>query len=440
MHDVSVVAVTGLQAGDEGKGAITYKLCGRAGADIRFNGGPNAGHRVYYEAGKSFSFHQLPSGMLYDISNVMELGMVVNPFLLNKELSDLRKEGLERGTLYINELAHLILPAYVMLDQGTDFRDKDKRTSTGTGIKWAYLMKAARLGMRMGDLVSRDEAVEKRVENNLAFLRPHLEGIGIGDRGFRELRDKTYAVFDEAMGFGEHITQPSKIRELYEDVLYGNKLILGEGAQGTLIDVDFGQYPAVTSSQCTARGIRSGSMISPKAEIKVLGVTKPYVTRAGTGALPTRMNGETEEWVRKRGGEHGTTTGLERMVGWLDLVQLKEAAEVNGVDWVALTKLDVLAGINPLRYCAGYEMNGKPVPYQYVNDVQEKVRPVYEDIPGFPEVEGATDFEELPSDAKRIVEMVEDEIGRPIVYIGTGKDPGQYILRGEGTNLFPKGQ
>jgi adenylosuccinate synthase len=425
---LNTLVIVGAQWGDEGKGKIVDLLTGRADVVARFQGGNNAGHTLKV-GGEQIIVHLVPSGILYpDTLNVIGNGLVVDPGVLLEEKKALRDRGhfQSDSQLVISERAHVIMPYHKIIDNGREqILGKAKIGTTGRGIGPCYEDKVSRMGIRMSDLLRRDILTERVTvslaeKNCLIKHRFGLEPLEVGP------------IVDEYLEYGRqlasHITDASHI--LSSRIAEGSR-VLFEGAQGTLLDVDHGTYPFVTSSNVVAGNVCCGSGISPGQVNKVWGVVKAYSTRVGQGGFPTELNEEIGEKLREVGAEFGATTGRPRRCGWLDLVILNHSVRLNGLTGIALTKMDVLTGISPIRVCTHYELDGKildRVPCE-VKDL-ERVTPQYREIKGWDEPLGfCRSYDDLPKNARDYIETIEHLTGIPITLISVGPAREQSILR-----------
>ncbi len=413
--------VVGAQWGDEGKGKIVDLLSERSDVIVRFQGGNNAGHTIVRD-GEEFRFHLLPSGMLYPGKIcVIGNGVVVDPAVLCTELDQLRGRGVEMAELKLSANAHLIMPYHVYLDKARE--TKLGKLSIGTtrrGIGPCYSDKAARLGVRVQDLLD-EKILKKKI---VAAMEPKSQS----------LRDHTknpeldlHTMSEEYMSYGErlapYITDTSK---LIYDALCDEENVILEGAQGTLLDIDHGTYPFVTSSNPVAGAACIGAGIGPNQINEVLGVAKAYSTRVGSGPFPTELDDEVARHLLNKGHEIGTTTGRERRCGWIDLIALRYAVRVNGLTSMALTKLDVLTGLEGLKACMRYrnEEGATFTEFPYHQSILHNVHPEYEELPGFEqEIGDVRKRSDLPKEAIQYLDFIEAETGVPIKLVGVG--PGR---------------
>ncbi|MEI7448818.1 MAG: adenylosuccinate synthase [Desulfomonile sp.] len=425
---MSTLVVVGTQWGDEGKGKIVDLLTGRADVVVRFQGGNNAGHTLKV-SGEQVILHLIPSGILYpETLNIIANGVVVDPGVLLEEKEELRKRGyfLNDSQLIISERAHVIMPYHKIIDQcREEILGGAKIGTTGRGIGPAYEDKASRMGIRMGDLL-REKNLRKKINAALDeknFLIEH--------RFHRPPFDPDQ-VIEEYVEYGRklkpHITDTSYV--LFNRISAGSR-ILFEGAQGTLLDIDHGTYPYVTSSNVISGNVCCGSGVSPTSIEGIWGVMKAYSTRVGHGGFPTELNDSLGEEIRTRGAEFGATTGRPRRCGWLDMVVISYSIRLNGLTGIALTKMDVLTGISPLKICLGYELDGvvtDRVPAD-IGDL-ERVIPRYREVKGWDEpLEDCRSFDDLPKNAKDYVETIEHLTGVPVTLVSVGPSRDQSILR-----------
>lgn len=417
------IAVLGAQWGDESKGKVAHLLSGVEEVDwcVRFNGGTNAGHTVIFR-GEELKFHLLPSGSLHPgCKAVLGNGMVIDPFALLEELTLLRERGCT-PEVYISEAAHLLLPHHRLVESLSGAREGIG--TTGRGIGPAYRDKAERMGLRVGDLLS-PERFRERLEENLRREQGIWE-----DGGLNRLQPQRLA--DQVLGLMEPLLEKvMNVAFLLNRALDRGEKVLFEGAQGTLLDLDFGTYPYVTSSNTTIGGLGTGTGVSPRRVERVIGVVKAYTTRVGSGPFPTEDRGEPGERLRERGKEFGATTGRPRRCGWLDLVALRYAQMINGFTELALTKLDVLSGFSELPVATAYRCEGTLVE-QFPPRVEllERCEPVYERLPGWEEeLKGCRRLEDLPKAARAYIDFIEGHLRVPVTLVSLGPEPGASILR-----------
>jgi adenylosuccinate synthase len=418
------LVVIGSQWGDEGKGKIVDFLANEAHMVVRFQGGNNAGHSV--KIGEElFALHHVPSGILRPGKlAVIGNGVVIDPGVLIKELDDLESRGVSVKNLRISDRANVIMPYHRILDGAEErMRKGAKVGTTGRGIGPSYADKVARLGVRMGDLI--DENV---LSDKLEFLIPLKQRIldAYGDPNRLDLD----AIKSEYAGYGRQLRQYiTDTGALVEDSLRKKKRVLFEGAQGTLLDIDHGTYPFVTSSTTVAGNAASGAGISPLALDEVYGVVKAYTTRVGEGPFPSELHDEVGKRIAEKGGEFGTTTGRARRCGWLDLVVTRYASSLSGFTGMAMTKIDVLGGFDKLKICTHYVLDGKKVT-RIPADLRllQRCEPKYATLDGWNEIDEAgmkrilsKGYSELPANMKKYVRLVEKEMGVPVVLLGLGR-------------------
>jgi adenylosuccinate synthase len=424
-----IIVIIGAQWGDEGKGKVVDLLANRFDIVARYQGGHNAGHSVYVGE-KAFVLRLLPSGIIHeDKTCVLGNGMVIDPKAFFEEVDQMTEQGISitPERLKISSRAHLILPYHRALDHTSEERlGNEKVGTTLRGIGPAYEDKAGRRGIRVSDALV-PELLKSRIERNLAEANRVIVLYG------REpLRSDE--IFDEISVLAERLRPfVTETTHFFSEAKKANKKILLEGAQATLLDVDHGTYPFVTSSNPTAGGAAVGAGIPPHHITAVLGIVRTYATRVGEGPFPTEMLNEEEETanlIRQRGNEYGSVTRRPRRCGWFDAVATRYAAELNGFDSVALTKLDVLDALKEIKVCTGYEINGERIEtFPAVSQDLEKIKPVYKTLEGWrSETLGITKFEDLPEKARQYVEFLSDSIGVEIGLISTGPERGQTIL------------
>jgi adenylosuccinate synthase len=426
------VVVVGAQWGDEGKGKVVDLLTEHAQVVVRFQGGNNAGHTLVV-GGQKTVLHLIPSGILHPGKTcVIGNGVVVDPGVLVGEIDALKARGFlkDDSHLLISDNAHVIFPWHKLLDT---FREKARGGSaigtTGRGIGPAYEDKVARRGIRVRDLLQ-PARLQKRIEERLAEALEELREL------CRQANEPVPALeaaklLSDYSAYGERLRAHVGDASLFlaAQVARGAR-ILFEGAQGTLLDVDHGTYPYVTSSNCVAGNAAVGSGLGPTAIDKVMGISKAYTTRVGGGPFPTELTDALGEQLRKVGDEFGATTGRPRRCGWLDGVVLRYAVRVNGLSSLALTKMDVLSGIKTVQLCNAYELDGERVT-ELPGDYEDlaRVKPIYESLPGWDEkLAGVRTFDEMPENAKRYVRRVEEISGVPVTCISVGADRGETVL------------
>ncbi|MFL5892780.1 MAG: adenylosuccinate synthase [Solirubrobacterales bacterium] len=423
------IVIVGAQWGDEGKGKLTDLLAEQADVVVRFQGGNNAGHTIVRD-GQEFKFHLIPSGILYPGKTcVIGNGVVVDPGVLIGELEGLRRRRIDISGLRISANAHLIMPYHVLLDTAGEAKlGKLEIGTTKRGIGPCYADKAARLGIRVQDLLDA-KILRKKI---MAALEPKKQML----RPFaKDPRLDLHAMTEEYLRYG-HRLEPfiADTAHLCWEALDGGRTVIFEGAQGTLLDLDHGTYPFVTSSNPIAGAACVGAGIGPADIDEVWGVAKAYATRVGAGPFPTELDDELGAFIRERGGERGTTTGRDRRTGWIDLVALRYAARLNTLSALAITKLDVLAGIDPIRVAVRYRSSegARLDELPYHQSVLHAAAPEYEELPGFEDDIGACRSEsELPPEARDYLEFVAENVGVPIRLVGVGPGRDQVIWMGE---------
>ena len=381
------IAVMGMQFGDEGKGKIIDFLAEKADVVARFNGGNNAGHTLKVND-ETTILHLIPSGILHKGKiNIIGNGLVVDPQVLVEEIEGLRKKGVKvtPDNLVLSENAHIILEKHIK-------EDKEKNKHLGTtarGIGPAYEDKVARIGLRVVDYVNKNEEYSKK-------LNPFVKNTTL----------------------------------LINNLIDKNKKVLFEGAQGTLLDIDFGTYPYVTSSNATIGGVSTGLGVGPKKIDKVLGVAKAYITRVGNGPLPTELKDDIGKHIQETGNEFGATTARARRVGWFDALMCKYSVMVNGLDAIVLTKLDVLSGLDEIKICVGYKHNDKIIK-NFTTDVEvlENCEPIYEQLPGWKEkLDNVNEFDTLPKNARKYVKRIEELMEVPVCIVSIGPERNQTLV------------
>ncbi len=423
---MATVIVVGAQWGDEGKGKLVDYLTHKADLVARYQGGHNAGHTVVIQNEK-FVLHLIPSGILHkDTVCIIGNGVVVEPAALIDEIRGLRERGIRVGdNLLISKNAHLIMPYHIALDNaGEKMRGKKCIGTTGRGIGPAYVDKMARTGIRVGDLLS-PEILKEKISANLLNINFLLKNL------YKSKAFNSRKIFDEYMGYAKllkkHIADTDMI---INSAVAAGKNVLLEGAQGTLLDIDHGTYPYVTSSNSIAGGACTGAGIGPTRITKVLGVVKAYTTRVGGGPLPTELFDFIGREIQRKGGEFGATTGRPRRCGWLDAVILRHSAIVNGLTGIAITKLDILDGLERIKICTAYRYKGKTYNhFPKESDIFAKCTPVYEEMKGWKESTlGIKEFNRLPQQARAYIRRIEDLIGVKADIISTGQKRDELIL------------
>ncbi len=421
------VAVIGAQWGDEGKGKIVDLLAQQSDVVVRFQGGNNAGHTLVVNGQKTI-LHVIPSGALHrDKVCVIGNGVVLDAEVLLHELQELRQQGhLQNDSqLRISEQAHLIMPYHRAIDQARErMRGAGKIGTTGRGIGPTYEDKAARVGIRVIDLLEEDTFREK-LEHNIAEKNVYLRAI-LKEQAldFEEIH-RTYSGYREKLA--PYVTDTGV---LLDEMFRDGKNVLFEGAQGTLLDLDHGTYPFVTSSNTVIGGVCSGAGVGPRHLHEVMGISKAYTTRVGSGPFPTELTGPEGEKLRQDGDEYGATTGRPRRCGWFDAVAVRHAVRLNGLTGIALTKLDVLTGLPKIRVCTAYQAGARLLRHFPASlKVMESLEPVWEEFEGWQEpVSGARSVADLPANARRYMERLEELVETEIVIASIGPDRDQTIL------------
>jgi adenylosuccinate synthase len=410
--------IVGLQWGDEGKGKIVDHMAQTHDYVCRFAGGHNAGHTIVIGEQK-YALHLIPSGVLNpNAKNVVGNGVVLSPEDFIEEMEQF--EDLE-GRLFISDKAHLLLPYHALIDQARERMKGDQAIgTTGKGIGPAYGDKVARVGHRVGELLNPAKLTAKIVAY-FEMNRAIFDAMGVELPGETELLEQLSGYKAALEPF---ITDTTL---LVWEALDADKKVLLEGAQGTMLDIDHGTYPYVTSSTTVSAGAASGLGISPKAIGRVTGIAKAYCTRVGNGPFPSEDMGDDGQKLRDRGHEYGTTTGRPRRCGWFDAVAARHAVRINGVDQIALMKLDVLDGFDEIKVCVAYEVDGKRV--DYVPYDLEDATPIYQTFPGWDKTEGVQAFDDLPETAKSYITALEEMVGAPMGIISTSPEREDTIVR-----------
>jgi len=421
------IVLVGAQWGDEGKGKITDLLADDMDYVVRYQGGNNAGHTIIH-GGRTLKLHLIPSGIMYPhITPVIGNGVVIDPKVLLAEMDQLEADGLSTHRLLISANAHLIMPYHRDLDGASERRlGGNEIGTTRRGIGPAYQDKASRMGLRVQDLTD-EHIFRKKLEAALHEKNDILSKI-------YDL--PTYTVDEIA---DEYLKYAERIRPMIADTatiinkaLQADQYVFFEGAQGTLLDIDHGTYPFVTSSPCTAGGACTGAGVGPRSIDRVLGIAKAYITRVGSGPFPTELHDETGELLQKVGGEWGTTTGRQRRCGWYDGVIARYAVQVNGLTDLVITKLDVLTAVETIKVCVAYEYEGKR--YNTIPSHQtifHHAKPIYEELPGWmgEDITHCRTFEELPKNARDYITFIEDLAEVPVSIIAVGPSREQTIMR-----------
>ena len=422
---MATAMVLGTQWGDEGKGKIVDYLAQKADVVIRSQGGNNAGHTVVAD-GQSFALRLLPSGILFSEKTcIIGNGVVVNPEVLLEELDGMVKKGVTISKLEVSTRAHVIMPYHIRIDEEDEkLRGDDKIGTTKNGIGPCYADKINRVGIRIGDLMDRDVFYQK--------LKTNLE-----------LKNRLFATYYNSEGFDfeeiftKYTALAERIRPYVKDTEYSanqyikeGKKVLFEGAQATMLDLDHGTYPFVTSSNPTAGGACVGSGVGPRMMSNIIGVVKAYTTRVGAGPFPAEQSNKIGEYLRETGHEFGTVTGRSRRCGWFDSVVVRYAAMLNSLDYLAITRLDILDGLDTINICKGYMYKGIELKeYPESLNILQDVEPVYEELPGWKtDISGCKSYDELPENARYYVERISQLVGVPLGIVSVGPDRSQTIV------------
>ena len=422
---MSIDLLLGLQWGDEGKGKIVDVLTSKYNVIARFQGGPNAGHTLVFNR-KKHVLHTIPSGIFHENKiNIIGNGVVVDPVILKKELINLDLEGIDyKKSLLISRKAHLILPTHRLIDAASEkSKGKNKIGSTLKGIGPTYMDKTGRNGFRIGDLeadnwINKYSDLKSKHKKLIDFYNVEL------DYNFEELEKE----FFESIKTLRELKFIDSEEYIHNEQKSGSS-ILAEGAQGSLLDVDFGTYPYVTSSNTTAAGACTGLGISPGSIKNVFGIFKAYTTRVGSGPFPTELFDDDGQRMGKVGNEFGATTGRPRRCGWLDLVALKYSCKINGVTKLMMMKSDVLSGFKTIKVCTSYEYRGSEIDYLPYDIGDDSLKPIYKEFEGWDEdITGLRDFNSLPKNLKNYISYLEKELEIPIGIISVGPDRLQTII------------
>ncbi|HEX9265138.1 MAG TPA: adenylosuccinate synthase [Candidatus Binatia bacterium] len=421
------VAIIGAQWGDEGKGKVVDLFTHEADIIVRFQGGNNAGHTLVVD-GKKTVLHLVPSGALHpDKLCIIGNGVVVDPEVLIAEIEALKAQGhlVHSELLRISEQAHVIMPYHKAIDLARErLRGKGKIGTTGRGIGPAYEDKVARVGIRFVDLLEEDtfrDKLRKNIEEKNIYLKAILKEKALH---FDEIHDNYVGYRDKLK---DYVTNTGL---LLDREMRAGKRVLFEGAQGTLLDVDHGTYPYVTSSSTITGGACSGAGVGPQNIQQVIGISKAYTTRVGSGPFPTELNGPDGETLRREGAEFGATTGRSRRCGWFDAIGVRHAVRMNGMTGIALTKLDVLTGFKKIPICTAYRYDGNLITeFPASSKVMQKADPVYEEMDGWSEpLDNVRNFSDLPKSAQKYVRRIEKVIGTEIILVSVGPGREQTIL------------
>ena len=422
---MSIDLLLGLQWGDEGKGKIVDVLTSGYKIIARFQGGPNAGHTLVFN-GKTHVLHTIPSGIFHENKiNIIGNGVVIDPVILRNELKNLDAEGVDyRKSLLISRKAHLILPTHRLIDAASEkSKGKNKIGSTLKGIGPAYMDKTGRNGFRVGDLESKNwkekySELKSKHKRLIDYYNVSL------DYNFDDLEKD----FFESIKNLKDLNFIDSEEYIQQEQNKGNS-ILAEGAQGSLLDIDFGTYPFVTSSNTTAAGACTGLGVSPNSIKEVFGIFKAYTTRVGSGPFPTELFDSNGERMGKVGNEFGATTGRSRRCGWLDLVALKYSCQINGVTKLMMMKSDVLSGFKSIKVCTSYEYKAKEIKYMPYDISDSSLKPIYEEFEGWDDdITRINDFDKLPVNLKKYISYIEKVLNIPITVISVGPDRLQTII------------
>lgn len=422
---MSSIVVVGTQWGDEGKGKITDFLAEQADVIARFSGGNNAGHTIQF-GGETYKLHLVPSGIFYkDKLAVIGNGVVVDPVALLKELDGLNERGISTDNLRISNRAQVILPYHLAQDEYEERRRGDNKIgTTKKGIGPAYVDKAQRIGIRMADLLEK-ETFERRLKENIEYKNAYFKGM------FNETCPTFDEIFDEYYAAGQrlkdYVTDTAKI---LDDANVADEKVLFEGAQGVMLDIDHGTYPFVTSSNPVAGNVTVGTGVGPTSVSKVIGVCKSYTSRVGDGPFPTELFDEDGHHIREVGREYGTTTGRPRRVGWFDSVVLRHSRRVSGITDLSINSIDVLTGLDTVKICTAYELDGEKITEYPANlDQLRRCKPIFEELPGWTEdITGCRSLDELPENARNYLERISELCGVHIPIFSVGPDREQTNL------------
>ncbi|ETA73898.1 adenylosuccinate synthase [Ligilactobacillus equi] len=419
---MSSVVVVGSQWGDEGKGKITDFLSHDAEVIARYQGGDNAGHTIAFD-GKTYKLRLIPSGIFYSEKiAVIGNGVVLNPKSLVEELDYLKENGISTSNLRVSDRAHVILPYHIALDKLQEASKKSNKIgTTNKGIGPAYMDKASRVGIRVADLLDR-ETFEAKLKTNLEEKNRLFEKFYDAETlNFDDIFEEYYAY---GQRFKEYVTDTSVV---LNDALDAGKRVLFEGAQGVMLDIDHGTYPFVTSSNPVAGGVTIGSGVGPAKIDKVVGACKAYTSRVGDGPFPTELHDEIGDRIREIGHEYGTVTKRPRRIGWFDSVVMRHSKRVSGLTNLCLNCLDVLTGLDEIKICTAYELNGEKI-YHYPASLKELAacKPVYETLPGWSEdITACKTLEELPENARNYIHRIQDLVGVKVSTFSVGPDREQ---------------
>ena len=421
---MSSIVIMGSQWGDEGKGKMTDWLAQKADMIVRYQGGNNAGHTIAFN-GKTYKLQLIPSGIFEPQKiNVIGNGVVVNPKALLSELQMLEDAGVTPSNLKISSRAHLILPYHIQLDIAQEKQRGDQKVgTTHNGIGPAYMDKAARIGIRMCDLLEKDTFATK-LKENLAQKNALFEKI------YDEEPFDFDSLFDEYYEYGQQLKDyVTDTSVLVNEAISAGKNVLFEGAQGIMLDLDHGTYPYVTSSNPVVGGALAGAGVGPQSLTKMVGVCKAYSTRVGEGPFPTELTNETGDWIREKAHEYGTVTGRPRRIGWFDAVAMRHAKRVSGMNCLSLNLLDIFTGLKKVKICTAYMLDGKQIDYYPASLKElERCEPVYEEFDGWTEdISTVTEYDQLPANAKKYLKRIEELTGLQLMTISVGPSREQTI-------------
>lgn len=421
---MSSIVIMGSQWGDEGKGKMTDWLAQKADMIVRYQGGNNAGHTIAFN-GKTYKLQLIPSGIFEPQKiNVIGNGVVVNPKALLSELQMLKDAGVTPSNLKISSRAHLILPYHIQLDIAQEKQRGDQKVgTTHNGIGPAYMDKAARIGIRMCDLLEKDTFAAK-LKENLVQKNALFEKI------YDEEPFDFDSLFNEYYEYGQQLkAYVTDTSVLVNEAISAGKNVLFEGAQGIMLDLDHGTYPYVTSSNPVVGGALAGAGVGPQSLTKMVGVCKAYSTRVGEGPFPTELTNETGGWIREKAHEYGTVTGRPRRIGWFDAVAMRHAKRVSGMNCLSLNLLDIFTGLKKVKICTAYMFDGKQIDYYPASLKElERCEPVYEEFDGWTEdISTVTEYDQLPANAKKYLKRIEELTGLQLMTISVGPSREQTI-------------
>ena len=421
---MSSIVIMGSQWGDEGKGKMTDWLAQKADMIVRYQGGNNAGHTIAFN-GKTYKLQLIPSGIFEPQKiNVIGNGVVVNPKALLGELQMLKDAGVTPSNLKISSRAHLILPYHIQLDIAQEKQRGDRKVgTTHNGIGPAYMDKAARIGIRMCDLLEKDTFAAK-LKENLAQKNALFEKI------YDEEPFDFDSLFNEYYEYGQQLKDYVTDTSVFvNEAISAGKNVLFEGAQGIMLDLDHGTYPYVTSSNPVVGGALAGAGVGPQSLTKMVGVCKAYSTRVGEGPFPTELTNETGDWIREKAHEYGTVTGRPRRIGWFDAVAMRHAKRVSGMNCLSLNLLDIFTGLKKVKICTAYMLDGKQIDYYPASLKElERCEPVYEEFNGWTEdISMMTEYDQLPANAKKYLKRIEELTGLQLMTISVGPSREQTI-------------